>query len=158
MGWITTSAFDVLAANDDASLATLDSKVIYKVPAGTASRAYRIVFRDYDLLDATFTVKLTIKSASARPRATTTARRTASGDELPLDRRLQHLLLRPDRASRAPRRRASRVRPGRRAVAQLRRHAPPVPDNPLRVHGHAALVPERVRLRLRSSLSLSPAR
>lgn len=65
MGWITTSSFDALAGNDDASSSTLDAKVTYKVPAGTASRAYRAVFRDYDLLDATFTVKLTIKSASA---------------------------------------------------------------------------------------------
>ena len=65
MGWITTSSFDVVAANDDASSSTLDAKVTYKVPAGTASRAYRIVFRDYDLLDATFTVKLAIKSATA---------------------------------------------------------------------------------------------
>ncbi len=64
MGWITTSTFDVLAANDDASSRTLDAKVVYKVPAGTASKAYRIVFRDYDLLDATFTVKLTINSAN----------------------------------------------------------------------------------------------
>jgi len=63
MGWITTSAFDVLAANDDASRSTLDAKVVYSVPAGAASRAYRIVFRDYDLLDATFTVKLSIKRA-----------------------------------------------------------------------------------------------
>lgn len=61
MGWITTSAFDVVAANDDASANTLDSKVVYNVPAGAASRAYRIVFRDYDLLDATFTVKLSVK-------------------------------------------------------------------------------------------------
>ena len=67
MGWITTSSFDVLAANDDASSRTLDAKVTYKVPAGTASRAYRIVFRDYDLLEATFTVKVAIKSASAAP-------------------------------------------------------------------------------------------
>ncbi len=65
MGWITTSAFDVVAANDDASSSTLDAKVVYKVPAGTASKAYRIVFRDYDLLDATFTVKLAIKSGSS---------------------------------------------------------------------------------------------
>lgn len=67
MGWITTSAFDVLAANDDASSSTLDAKVVYKVPAGTASRAYRIVFRDYDLLDATFNVKLTVKTAAPPP-------------------------------------------------------------------------------------------
>ncbi len=64
MGWLTTSTFDVLAANDDASSSTLDSKVDYTVPAGTASRAYRIVFRDYDLLDASFSVKLTVKSAA----------------------------------------------------------------------------------------------
>ena len=65
MGWITTSSYDVVAANDDASSSTLDAKVVYKVPAGTASRPYRIVFRDYDLLAATFAVKLTITSATA---------------------------------------------------------------------------------------------
>jgi hypothetical protein len=63
MGWITTSSYTVLAANDDASSSTLDSKVVYTVPTGTASRSYRIVFRDYDLLDATFSVKLSIKSS-----------------------------------------------------------------------------------------------
>jgi hypothetical protein len=63
MGWITTSSYTVLAANDDASSSTLDSKVVYTVPAGTASRSYRIVFRDYDLLDATFSVKLSITSS-----------------------------------------------------------------------------------------------
>jgi hypothetical protein len=65
MGWITTSTYSVLAANDDASSSTTDSKVVYTVPAGTASRAYRIVFRDYDSLDATFNVKLSIKSSAA---------------------------------------------------------------------------------------------
>lgn len=64
MGWLTTSSYDVVAANDDASRRTLDAKVVYKVPDGTASRAYRIVFRDYDLLDASFTVKLSIRSAT----------------------------------------------------------------------------------------------
>jgi hypothetical protein len=63
MGWITTSGYTVLAANDDASSSTLDSKVVYTVPDGTATKAYRIVFRDYDLLDATFSVKLAIKAA-----------------------------------------------------------------------------------------------
>jgi hypothetical protein len=63
MGWITDSSYNVLAANDDASYATLDSKVTYTVPAGKAKRAYRIVFRDYDLLDATFSVSLSIESA-----------------------------------------------------------------------------------------------
>lgn len=65
MGWITTSGYEVLAANDDASAATLDAKVVYTVPAGTPSRSYRVVFRDYDLLDASFGVKLTIKAAAA---------------------------------------------------------------------------------------------
>jgi hypothetical protein len=65
MGWITTSGYTVFAANDDASSSTLDSKVVYTVPAGTATKWYRIVFRDYDLLDATFSVKLTIDSAVA---------------------------------------------------------------------------------------------
>ena len=64
MGWITTTSYDALAANDDASSSTLDSRVVFKVPAGTPSKAYRIVFRDYDLLDATFTVKLTIDSSA----------------------------------------------------------------------------------------------
>lgn len=64
MGWITTSSFNVVASNDDASVSTLDSKVVYKVPAGTASRAYRIVFRDYDLSAATFHVKLTVTSTA----------------------------------------------------------------------------------------------
>ncbi|MDB5216673.1 MAG: hypothetical protein JWO86_4600 [Myxococcaceae bacterium] len=65
MGWITNSSYTVLAANDDASGSTLDSKVVYTVPAGTAKRAYRIVFRDYDLLDATFTVKVAVKTSAS---------------------------------------------------------------------------------------------
>ncbi|MBS2019743.1 MAG: hypothetical protein JST00_43170 [Deltaproteobacteria bacterium] len=66
MGWITSSNYQThYAANDDASSSTLDSKVVYKVPAGTTSREYRAVFRDYDLLNASFSVKLTIKSAVA---------------------------------------------------------------------------------------------
>lgn len=64
MGWITTSSYSVLASNDDESSSTLDSKVVYKVPTGQASRSYRIVFRDYDLLDATFNVTLSIRAAS----------------------------------------------------------------------------------------------
>jgi hypothetical protein len=65
MGWITDTKYTVLASNDDASRSTLDSKVTYKVPAGAAARSYRIVFRDYDMLEATFDVTLTIKSAPA---------------------------------------------------------------------------------------------
>ena len=63
MGWITDSSYAALASNDDASSSTLDSKVVYTVPAGTATKAYRIVFRDYDLLSATFDVTLTIDPA-----------------------------------------------------------------------------------------------
>ena len=70
MGWITTSSYDAVAANDDASSSTLDAKVVYKVPAGAASRAYRIVFRDYDHLDASFSVTLTIKSSAPPPPVT----------------------------------------------------------------------------------------
>ena len=64
MGWITTSVYDVLASNDDASPSTLDSKVVYKIPAGTPSTSYRIVFRDYDLLNATFSVSLSVASTA----------------------------------------------------------------------------------------------
>lgn len=64
MAWLTYSSYDVVAANDDASRSTLDSKIVYKVPAGQASRAFRIVFRDYDMLDATFTVKVSIQSSA----------------------------------------------------------------------------------------------
>src|SRR5262245_56533184 len=63
VGYITDSYYNVLAYNDDYSSATLDSKVTYKVPASQAAGSYRIVFRDYDLLDATFTVKLAVKSS-----------------------------------------------------------------------------------------------
>jgi hypothetical protein len=62
VGYITDSYYTVLGYNDDYG-GSLDSKVTYKVPASQAARSFRIVFRDYDLLDATFTVKLGIKSA-----------------------------------------------------------------------------------------------
>lgn len=62
MGWITDSSNNSLAANDDANANTLDSRVTYTVPTGTPKRAYKIVFRDYDMLDATFTVSLDITS------------------------------------------------------------------------------------------------
>ena len=65
VSFITDSSYNVLALNDDASAYTYDSKVTYKVPAGTAAKSYRIVFRDYDLLDATFTVTLKITSTSS---------------------------------------------------------------------------------------------
>lgn len=61
VAYITDSSYNVLAFNDDYG-GSLDSKVRYKVPAYAAAGSYRIVFRDYDLLDATFTVKLAIAS------------------------------------------------------------------------------------------------
>jgi len=63
VGYITDSYYNVLAYNDDYSSYNLDSKVTYKVPTGTGARSFRIVFNDYDLLDATFTIKLAVKSA-----------------------------------------------------------------------------------------------
>jgi hypothetical protein len=62
VGYITDSKYTVLAYNDDHGN-SLDSQVTYKVPASQGARSFRIVFRDYDLLDATFTVKLDIQSA-----------------------------------------------------------------------------------------------
>lgn len=61
--FITTDRYDVVAYNDDASSETFDSKVLYKVPANAPARSYRIVFRDYELMDATFSVTLNITSA-----------------------------------------------------------------------------------------------
>lgn len=61
--YVTDSSYNVLAYNDDASSSTLDSHVEYTVPAGTSAKSYRIAFRDYDLLDATFTVKLSIEGS-----------------------------------------------------------------------------------------------
>jgi hypothetical protein len=63
MGWITDASYKVLAYNDDASYTTLDSKVVYKVPSAQPRRSYRIVFRDYDLLDAHFSVSLSVVAA-----------------------------------------------------------------------------------------------
>lgn len=61
--WITDSSYRALAFNDDdLSKFTLDSKVSYVVPADQPTRSYRIVFRDYDELDALFHVTLSIQS------------------------------------------------------------------------------------------------
>ena len=64
VGFITDSSYNVLAFNDDASSSTLDSKMKYKIPSDLPARSYRIVFRDYDLLEATFSVTLSIKSTA----------------------------------------------------------------------------------------------
>lgn len=63
MAWITDSGYNSLAANDDANSHTLDSHVTYTVPSNSLKTSFRIVFRDYDLLDATFDVHLQIQSA-----------------------------------------------------------------------------------------------
>jgi hypothetical protein len=60
--WLTDGRYEVLAFNDDASSRTLDSKIEHKI-ATTGS--HRIVIRDYDLLPATFDVKLSVKAAAA---------------------------------------------------------------------------------------------
>lgn len=67
LAWLTTSSYSALASNDDASSSTLDSKIVYAVPSGAAKRAYRIVFRDYDLIAATFSVRLSIDTAGPTP-------------------------------------------------------------------------------------------
>jgi hypothetical protein len=64
VGYITDATYNVLAFNDDATQSTLDSKVTYTIPAGQPIASYRIVFRDYDLLEATFSVKLSIESTA----------------------------------------------------------------------------------------------
>lgn len=53
--WLTDNRYEVLGFNDDASARTLDSKIEHKIEK---TGSYRIVIRDYDLLAATFTVKL----------------------------------------------------------------------------------------------------
>ena len=63
MAWLTTTSWKSIAANDDANAKTLDSHIEYTVPAGTASKAYRLVFRDYDKLAATFDVTLGVDPA-----------------------------------------------------------------------------------------------
>lgn len=82
VGYVTDSYYTVLAYNDDADSTTLDSKVKLKVPAGQAAKSFRIVFRDYDLLDATFTIKLSIKSSQTTTCAYDGAT-YSSGDSFP---------------------------------------------------------------------------
>lgn len=64
MTWLTDTGYESFAYNDDASDETLNSKIVYKIPTSAAPAAYRIVFRDYDTLDATFKVSLTIRPGS----------------------------------------------------------------------------------------------
>ncbi len=63
IAWITTPAYAVLAENDDATPHTWDARVVYKVPSDERARSYRIVFREYALREARFTVSLAVKPA-----------------------------------------------------------------------------------------------
>ncbi|HVH43446.1 MAG TPA: hypothetical protein VM925_13925 [Labilithrix sp.] len=81
IGWITDASYNVLAVNDDASTSTLESKVKYKVPAAQPARSYRIVFRDYDKLDAEFDVKLSIRSATTTTTCEYGGQRYRPGDQ-----------------------------------------------------------------------------
>jgi hypothetical protein len=69
MAWLTDSTYaTTYASNDDASSRTLDSHIAYTVPQSAgSSKSYRIVFRDYDRLDATFHISLAIKSSTPPP-------------------------------------------------------------------------------------------
>jgi hypothetical protein len=65
MAWLTDSSYGTTYAfNDDKDPSSLDSHIEYTVPAGAASKTYKIVFRDYDRLDAEFDVSLSIESAA----------------------------------------------------------------------------------------------
>lgn len=64
MAWLTDSTYaKTYASNDDASSSTLDSHIAYTVPSSATSKSFRIVFRDYDRLDAEFHVSLTVKGS-----------------------------------------------------------------------------------------------
>lgn len=80
VGYITDASYNVLAYNDDATQSTLDAKVTYAVPAGQPMTSYRIVFRDYDLLEATFSVKLSVET-TAVPVCTYNGQSYAAGEE-----------------------------------------------------------------------------
>ena len=57
VAWILDKGFHVLASNDDADETTFDAHLAVTLPAGPVSKHY-IVFRDYDLLSARFSVQL----------------------------------------------------------------------------------------------------
>jgi hypothetical protein len=56
VAWLLSSTYAVLASNDDADDTTLDSHLVYQLPAGGAT--YWIVFRDYDFASHNFTVQV----------------------------------------------------------------------------------------------------
>jgi hypothetical protein len=65
VAFLTDADYEVLASNDDAAPNTYDSRVVYKVPDGRAAKSYRVVFRDYGLVEATFKVTLMIRTPNS---------------------------------------------------------------------------------------------
>jgi len=55
VAWITNSAMTILASNDDADDTTFDAHVVAKA---TKAGTYFVIFREYGLANATFTVSL----------------------------------------------------------------------------------------------------
>lgn len=58
VAWLLDKSFKVLASNDDANDATLDSHITATLPASTSTTHY-IVYRDYGLSSSHFAVELT---------------------------------------------------------------------------------------------------
>jgi glycosidase len=59
VAWLTDSAFHVLAANDDASPGTFDAHLEATLPGAAQARAtYYLIFREYALRDAAFSILL----------------------------------------------------------------------------------------------------
>lgn len=60
VAWVLDSHFNVLAGNDDADDSTLDSHMLFTLPASDAVTHY-IVYRDYSLSTARFSVELAVQ-------------------------------------------------------------------------------------------------
>jgi len=58
VAWVLDNAFRVMDTNDDADDTTLDAHISFKMPQGATSDTHYIVFRDYGLHTAHFTVAL----------------------------------------------------------------------------------------------------
>ncbi len=62
VAWVLDRTFHVLASNDDADTTTYDSHLVVTLPPGPSAVHY-IVYRDYDLLAAHFSVQLAPNTA-----------------------------------------------------------------------------------------------
>jgi hypothetical protein len=60
VAWVLDDSFRTLGANDDANPSTLDARIQVTLPGNRRPEivTYYVVFRDYDLLPATYTVEL----------------------------------------------------------------------------------------------------